>query len=44
LRAWADANLGAFGAVGERYPDTVKDIRAVITARLEETIEEETAE
>lgn len=44
LRAWADANLGAFGAVGERYPDTVKDIRAAITARLEETIEEETAE
>ena len=44
LRAWADANVGAFGAVAERYPDTAKDIRAAITARLEETIEEETAE
>jgi hypothetical protein len=44
LRAWADANLGAFGAVGERYPDTVKDIRAAITARLEETTEKEMAE
>jgi hypothetical protein len=44
LRAWADANLGAFGAVGERYPDTVKDIRAAISARLEETTEQEAAE
>jgi hypothetical protein len=45
LRAWADANLGAFGAVGERYPDTVKDIRAAITARLTEAVtEQETAE
>jgi hypothetical protein len=38
LRAWADANLGAFGAVGERYPDTVKDIRAAISARLTEAV------
>jgi hypothetical protein len=44
LRAWVDANVGAFGAVGERYPDTVKDIRAAITARLEETNGEEMAE
>jgi hypothetical protein len=44
LRAWAQENVGAFGAVGERYPDTVADIRAAITARLEETIEEEAAE
>jgi hypothetical protein len=44
LRAWAQENVGTFGAVKERYPDTVKDIRAAITARLEETIEEETAE
>jgi hypothetical protein len=44
LRAWADANLGAFGAVKERYPDTVADIRAAITARLEAVTEQETAE
>jgi hypothetical protein len=44
LRAWADANLGAFGAVKERYPDTVADIRAAITARLESVTEQETAE
>jgi phage recombination protein Bet len=45
LRAWADANLGAFGAVKERYPDTVADIRAAISARLTETVtEQETAE
>ncbi len=44
LRAWADANLGAFGAVKERYPDTVADIRAAIAARLEEITEKEPAE
>jgi hypothetical protein len=44
LRAWADANLGAFGAVKERYPDTVADIRAAIAARLEKTLEQEIAE
>ena len=45
LRAWADANIGTFGAVAERYPDSVKDIRATIAARLfdhEEPAEEET--
>jgi hypothetical protein len=44
LRAWADANVGTFGAVKERYPETVADIRAAITARLEETPAQETAE
>jgi hypothetical protein len=47
LRVWADANVGTFGAVKERYPDSVKDIRATIAARLfdhEEPTEEETAE
>lgn len=44
LRAWADANVGTFGAVGKRYPDTVKDIRAAITARLDENTEKEIAE
>jgi hypothetical protein len=44
LRAWSDANLGAFGAVKERYPDTVADIRAAIAARLEEITEKEIAE
>jgi hypothetical protein len=44
LRAWADANLGTFGAVGERYPDTVADIRAAIAARLDEITEKEIAE
>ncbi len=33
-RAWADANVGTFGAVKERYPDSVKEIRATIAARL----------
>jgi hypothetical protein len=44
LRAWADANLGTFATVEARYPDTVADIRAAITARLEETTEKEMAE
>jgi hypothetical protein len=47
LRAWADANVGTFGAVAERYPDTVKEIRTAISARLfdhEEPTEEESAE
>ena len=44
LRAWADANAGAIGAVGERYPDTVAKIGAAITDRLEKTLEQETAE
>jgi hypothetical protein len=45
LRAWADANVGTFGAVKERYPETVASIRKEIAARLfdhEEPIEEET--
>jgi hypothetical protein len=46
LRAWADANVGTFGAVGERYPDTVKDIRAAIAIAgvLEAVTEQEEAE
>jgi hypothetical protein len=44
LRAWADANAGAFAAVGERYPDTVAKIGAAITDRLEKTLEQEAAE
>lgn len=44
LRAWADANAGAFATVGERYPDTVAKIGAAITARLEKTFEQEAAE
>jgi hypothetical protein len=44
LRAWADANSGAFAAVGERYPDTVAKIGAAITDRLEKTLEQEEAE
>jgi hypothetical protein len=44
LRAWADANVGAFAAVGERYPDTVAKIGAAIADRLEKTIEQEPAE
>lgn len=44
LRAWADANGFAFALVGVRYPDTVADIRAAISARLEENTEKEMAE
>jgi hypothetical protein len=44
LRAWADANAGAFAAVGERYPDTVAKIGAAIADRLEKTLEQEIAE
>jgi hypothetical protein len=44
LRAWADANAGAFAAVAERYPDTVAKIGAAITDRLEKTLEQELAE
>jgi hypothetical protein len=44
LRAWADANAGAFAAVAERYPDTVAKIGAAIAARLDEITEKEMAE
>jgi hypothetical protein len=44
LRAWADANAGAFAAVAERYPDTVAKIGAAITDRLEKTLEQEASE
>ena len=44
LRAWADANAGAFAAVAERYPDAVAKIGAAITDRLEKTLEQEAAE
>jgi hypothetical protein len=44
LRAWADENASAFAVVAERYPDTVAKIGAAITARLEKTLEQETAE
>jgi hypothetical protein len=44
LRAWADANAGAFATVEARYPDTVADIRAAIAARLDEITEKEIAE
>ena len=44
LRAWADANAGAFATVEVRFPDTVADIRAAIAARLDEITEKEMAE
>jgi hypothetical protein len=44
LRAWADANVGTFAGVAERYPDTVAKIGAAITDRLEKTLEQEMAE
>jgi hypothetical protein len=44
LRAWAEANASAFAEVAARYPDIMKNIRTMIDVRLEETIEEETAE
>jgi hypothetical protein len=44
LRAWADANLGAFGAVKERYPQTVLDVHMAIASVLEAVTEKETAE
>lgn len=44
LRAWADANLGAFGAVKERYPETVQNIRLAIAGVFEAVTEQETAE
>jgi hypothetical protein len=44
LRAWADANAGAFAAVADIYPDTVAKIGAAITDRLEKTLEQELAE
>jgi hypothetical protein len=44
LRAWADANLGAFGAVKERYPETVQNIRLAIAGVLESVTEQEEAE
>jgi hypothetical protein len=44
LGAWAEANAGAFAEVAARYPDTMKNIRAMIDARLEETPAQEPAE
>jgi hypothetical protein len=44
LRAWADANVGAFATVEARYPDAVADVRAAIAARLDEITEKEMAE
>jgi hypothetical protein len=44
LRAWADANVGAFGAVKERYPETVQNIRLAIAGVLESVTEQESAE
>jgi hypothetical protein len=44
LRAWADANVGTFGAVKERYPDSVKSILANVAWVLETVTEQETAE
>jgi hypothetical protein len=43
LRAWADANVGTFGAVKERYPDSVKSILASVSEILEAVTEQETA-
>jgi hypothetical protein len=43
LRAWADANVGTFGAVKERYPETVQNIRLAIAGVLEAVTEEEPA-
>jgi hypothetical protein len=44
LRAWADANLGTFGAVKKRYPETVQNIRLAIAGVLEAVTEQEPAE
>jgi hypothetical protein len=44
LRAWADANVGTFGAVKERYPDSVKSILANVAWVLEAVTEQEEAE
>jgi hypothetical protein len=44
LRAWADANVGAFGAVKERYPETVQNICLAIAGVLEAVTEQEPAE
>jgi hypothetical protein len=44
LRAWADANVGTFGAVKERYPDSVKSILASVAEILEAITEQEEAE
>jgi hypothetical protein len=44
LRAWADANVGTFGAVKERYPDSVKSILASVAEILEAVTEQEEAE
>jgi hypothetical protein len=44
LRAWAEANAGAFAVVAARYPDTMKNIRAMIDVRLDETPAQEPAE
>ena len=43
LRAWADANVGAFATVEARYPTTVANIRAEIAEILEVVTEQETA-
>jgi hypothetical protein len=44
LRAWSDANVGTFGAVKERYPDSVKSILASVAEILEAVTEQEAAE
>jgi hypothetical protein len=44
LRAWADANAGAFATVEARHKYAVADIRRGISALLEETTEQEPAE
>jgi hypothetical protein len=45
LRAWADANAGAFAAVAERYPQTVPDVYMAIAEHLkDEILEQEPAE
>jgi hypothetical protein len=44
LRVWADANVGTFGAVKERYSDSVKSILASVAEILEAVTEQEAAE
>jgi hypothetical protein len=44
LRAWVQENVGTFGAVKERYPDSVKFILASVAEILEEVTEQEAAE
>jgi hypothetical protein len=45
LRAWADANAGAFKVVAARYPQTVPDVYMAIAEHLkDEILEQESAE